>query len=1182
MNSKKFRILIFVFSACLILLGSNKNGNGPQTGRTKSAAQPLKPAEQHLSNSNLMEEGVLIVKLKQKLTFAKSASSTPWASLNKVSTKHGVHRITRLAPFLEGSKKKGVEEIEKIHFFYFGSGENPYDVAEEFLADAAVEFAEPLYKTRILDTPNDPLFGTQLSQMTQIRIPEAWDVVKCDTSNVVIAVVDGGTDWEHEDLSANIWINPGEIAGNNIDDDNNGFIDDIRGWNFATNTNNPKGRASQPLVASHGTETAGVIGAVANNAAGIAGASWNCTIMPINVALQNANQDSVLGFGIQGVLYAIENNADIVNTSFGGPGNGNIWQEIADFGLENETLIISSAGNESNNNDETDSFPANAKGVLSVGSIGDSNIKSGFSNYGVSVDVYANGENVPTSTPDNGYGRSSGTSFSAPYVSAVAGLVKARFPHFTAVEVSEQIRTTATSIESGNLNKFKGLLGRGKVDAFLAVTDTTRPSLRLLNATTTLSGEDNVGSTGDTITVTANFTNYRADAANIDFTISSKDERIQTVDAQATLGALAKNERAEVTFKVAITGDFEPSETLNLFIDFAGANHAGREMFSTIPNPAQQLTQGTGPVSTTITAEGNIGYISTASDLNGTGFMLDGKNMLYEGGLLIATGPENVSDCVRGADQAIQETDFKPATDAILKINSPGIKAAQEGSVSLTDSSAKSPIGLSIYQESFAYDQDDFNSFIIVKYTITNNNATALRDMHVGLFFDWDITENGGEDFARYDAFHHMGIAQNAGTNPTRIGATKLLSIEGKTNFQAIHNSNEIYDGFTEGEKWQKMSGGIQARSVDNTDVSTLTSAGPFRVEAGETIEVGFAIIGSQSLSQLQASANAAQYLWENELSPTINTIAPALSVSLFQNPAASRYADAIVIVDRSLNEMPVISLATAGQSSTDIPAAPLLNSRRMYTGALKFETPGQYTMETTARAAYTKAETRTERTLQVVLAKPGKQTLLTLDGGRAAVTIDDEQVDEPTYIVGHIDSIEHEQIANFSPPVKFNRKQVLKMSLPTNIHGTVSSWTIYQETDASWVPLETKIDSQTKQAVAMIQELGRYKLAGDPHGTPNEIIPTSYALKQNFPNPFNPSTTIRFDIKNRSQVKLTIFNALGQVIKNLLDETREPGTYQVTWTGRDSRNNTVPSGVYFYKISAGTFSKTHKMILIR
>ncbi|MFQ5677757.1 MAG: peptidase S8, partial [bacterium] len=264
------------------------------------------------------------------------------------------------------------------------------------------------------------------------------------------------------------------------------------------------------------------------------------------------------------------------------------------------------------------------------------------------------------------------------------------------------------------------------------------------------------------------------------------------------------------------------------------------------------MDHNTGNLTTTITNPGNIGFTGFADVTPGSGFIFKGTNFLFEGGLMVGTGAGKVSDAIRAGVSSEQDDDFKPISPLIL---TEGQVSDEFGRVVLDDAFAENPIGVEITQESFAYKEEPFTNFVIFKYTIKNVSGANLSNLWAGLFFDWDINTDAN-DFARFDSGKNLGYAMNNGSNPTQIAATKVLTSPGASSFRAINNPNEIFggtgnDGFTASEKWTFLSSGIQRQTLDQTDVSTLTSTGPFTLNPDEKVEVAFAVIGASSATQL-------------------------------------------------------------------------------------------------------------------------------------------------------------------------------------------------------------------------------------------------------------------------------------------------------------------------------------------
>lgn len=304
--------------------------------------------------------------------------------------------------------------------------------------------------------PNDPsfsrLWGLNNSGQTggvadaDIDAAEAWNVTTGSRS-VVVAVIDTGIDYRHPDLAANMWRNPREVAGDRIDNDGNGFVDDVYGWDFANNDADPLDDDG------HGTHVAGTIGAVGNNSVGVAGVNWQVSLMALKFL--GADGSGTTSAAIAALNYATMMrrsfgvNVVATNNSWGGGGASTALTNAIVSGGNAGILAVAAAGNESANNDTTPSYPANVESsaVISVAATDASNRLASFSNYGATtVDVAAPGSDIYSTTPNNTYASYSGTSMATPHVAGLVALMAAANPQATASQIRAAILSTAVPV----------------------------------------------------------------------------------------------------------------------------------------------------------------------------------------------------------------------------------------------------------------------------------------------------------------------------------------------------------------------------------------------------------------------------------------------------------------------------------------------------------------------------------------------------------------------------------------------------------------------------------------------------------------------------------------------------------------------------------------------------------------
>jgi len=436
---------------------------------------------------------------------------------------------------------KDMYGISRITEIKFSSGVDAYKLAQEISKNPDVEYAEPMYERKLCETvPNDPRYTLQWAPKV-IGLEKAWDITQ-GSSDVVIAIVDGGVFMNHEDLQANIWTNPKEIPDNGIDDDGNGFIDDVHGWDFVGNytggafypDNDPQPTST---AIQHGTHVAGCAAAVGNNGIGIAGSAWNCKILPVKVGSDNPNMSGIYN-GYQGIQYAAEMGADIINCSWGGPGYSQAEQDIINHvTTELGSIVIVAAGNDGHNMAYYGQYPAQLDNIISIGSSDQSDGVSSFSNFGAANCVYAPGSGIQSTIPGNSYTNMDGTSMASPVLAGVAALVKSLHPTWKFKEMYHQLRSTSDDIFSGG-NENKRLLYYGRVNAFKAV------SYNSPNSTNTIPGislkDYTIGNNKDinkygTFNSSFTFRNYLAKADLVTITMTPTDDFISLTQSTFTI-----------------------------------------------------------------------------------------------------------------------------------------------------------------------------------------------------------------------------------------------------------------------------------------------------------------------------------------------------------------------------------------------------------------------------------------------------------------------------------------------------------------------------------------------------------------------------------------------------------------------------------------------------------------------
>lgn len=801
----------------------------------------------------LCRAGEVIVKVKPGISkgLLKSPSGTGGLpQLAKVS-------VSNMANII-----KNDEDFENIYSIEYTSPHDPEALAKELAENPGVIWAEPryLYKTSI--TPNDTRFADQ-TNLTVIKASEGWDV-ETGSPSVLIAIVDTGVDWQHEDLSANIWDNAGETAGNGTDDDNNGFADDIRGWDFGGLSGNSDNNPREDR-ADHGTHVAGIAAAATNNAKGIAGVGYNCKIMPVKVSRDDVrdNGNALVYYGYEGIYYAAQNGAKVINCSWGGYSFSNFGQQVVEYALSQGALVVAAAGNE--NTSETH-YPSGYKGVLSVASTTVADRRSSFSNYGPTIDVTAPGSSILSSWQDGAspYITLSGTSMASPHAAGLAGLLFAHFPAYTAGQIREVLRVNSDNIDDLNPN-YRDRLGFGRINAENSLKKINSKSVRLANyvfSDEEFGNGDGNFQPGEIITLETLFDNFLDPLTSFVATLESQNGNAAVQNSVFAAGAVNTlttfgNPANKFTFIVSEAAPFDAPIVLKL--NYSDGSYSDFEIILETANNSY-ATQFAGNVSLSIASDGAFSYADYPANLNGSGFRYKGgKNLLFEGALMAGVSASSLSDAARSGET--QNEDFQPVE--IFKIEFSDSLGGYIGRGSFTDnnSSRIDKLGISVELTSYTFNAADLSKFIILQYVIRNLNLQPLNGLHAGIFLDWDVSENGGTDRSSYNDEGNFGYVHDTQEEYPIVGAA-LISTNKYGFYSILNGANEgieIYEDFTKAEKWTTLSSGLTQLTTGPGDVSFVVSGGPYDIPGNDYVAVAFAIAAGDDIADLAVSIGRAR-----------------------------------------------------------------------------------------------------------------------------------------------------------------------------------------------------------------------------------------------------------------------------------------------------------------------------------
>jgi len=490
--------------------------------------------------SYLLESGVTHAPGEIMVRFANTAAHTPVGPvITGPRTVRSIRTIMSDFVITGASVRREFDGVVPgLALVKLPEGVSVIDAVIKFNNSYSVIYAEPNHKIRMHVVPNDPLFANQwaLDNTGQtgglpdadIDAPEGWDITT-GSADIIVAVTDTGIDVNHPDIFDNIWINDGEVNepgvvdpevdANDVDDDGNGYNDDFYGYDFVDDDSDP---ADENW---HGTHVAGIIGAIGNNAEGIAGVCWNVKLMALRILDADGNGD--VADAVEAIQYAVANGASVINASWGGAEYDQSLFDAIETAGDSGVIFVTSAGNESANNDSYFfAYPANFEldSVISVMSTDHFDEMSGFSNYGpTTVHLGAPGENIISTTPveltdameadgvPTGYAYASGTSAAAPHVSGACALMIVVNPNYTPLEMRTIImRATdpvlpGLCISGGRLNLYNTIL-IARPGRVLLISRRTAYSFETI--------QEAINAAGDGDTVIAHYNNWYLERIN--------------------------------------------------------------------------------------------------------------------------------------------------------------------------------------------------------------------------------------------------------------------------------------------------------------------------------------------------------------------------------------------------------------------------------------------------------------------------------------------------------------------------------------------------------------------------------------------------------------------------------------------------------------------------------------------
>jgi serine protease len=872
------------------------------------AIAPAVQAQQYTIPQGLQEHQYvshqLLFKLREQYRPLANENGINSPLMEQLLLQLGGGSVRKNFPAIKQPRKKfndngeRLADLSLLYEVHFNSNMSIYAAAALLQKSGLVEYLQPRFTAQPMSVPNDPLVGQQYHHAL-IKSFEAWDI-EPGNPNIVIGITDAGIQFNHEDLG-NVAYNTAEIL-NGIDDDNNGYIDDYAGWNTVNNTNDPTATLSP-----HGMFTSGMSNATVNNGLGLAGNANQCRFIPIRI-----DDASGFNYGYEGIVYAAARGCQIVNASWGNTFPGPVNEEAIRYATVNQgVLIVAACGNSSVNEKY---YPASYENVFSVGATGATDLKWSGSTFSPSVDIVAPGELVRSCWPFNGYDISSGTSFSSPLVAGAAALVKSHFPAYTAQQVAERLRVTAdASIYAlpGNA-PWNGMMGSGRLNMLRALSDPETPSVHFIETDFRDAGNDATLQAGENISITGLYKNFLAPTSNLAAVISCASPFVTILNGNNTpglIGTLASTSNNANPFSFHIADNAPYNLDLLFRIDYTDGSYSAFEYLEIRVN-RDYLNIDINHLNTTITSRGSIGYNADYAS-EGMGVTLDSsQSLIYTSGFILGSSAVKTADNVYAASIPGYDNDFFREQGAQYIQNNAAAQRIQ--SAFYTDSAATERLVIRQTSEAFSATPDDHA--IVMKYVIKNTGTMTANAIHAGIFTDWDI-QNAGSNQAAWDATRELSYAFQSGGIYAGVKQLEGPAAHGYC-FNSDGNSGSVnlYDGFSNVEKFATLSGSQIRTAAPTGDVANMIGTAAFNLPAGDSITISFVLLAANNLAELQAAADRAQSLYNFT---SLNSSLEVVGESCLQNDGYIQFS-AVALSGSSveLSTSDGISLATSADLS--------------------------------------------------------------------------------------------------------------------------------------------------------------------------------------------------------------------------------------------------------------------------
>ncbi len=1052
-----------------------------------------------------------------------------------------------------------------------------------------------------------------------------------DNDGHVIELVDGN------------WVfDPGDV--NDVDDDDNGFTDDFVGWNFHTDDGTPENDPNASITNFHGTFVTGMAAGNTDNNLGISSIAWNVKYLPTKHGMNyNIWPPGVIYDAYDGIIYLAEMGCDIINCSWGGDGYSNAHQEALDYARGLGCIIVSAAGNAASNSPYI--FPASYPGVISVGAVDRNDAITNYSNYGIGIDVSAPGgtylaNRVLSTIPVANYTYGSGTSFSSPIVAGLLALLKSYYSDWTNDQLIRQVLGTADDIDQLN-SGYENQLGCGRINAYRALTETnvTVPQELRLSLVGWLPVNDddnnNMLEPGDMASIGLILRNYAhlVDSNNVTLTLSVTDTEIAITDNSATVTVPADDDYIVLedifTFHVANNAEshsFVMTVQVSADIDITFGQMFTQEIFIA-PSGVLVWDGGTnGADSTHFSGEFIDDYLQEHDIASTYTTEFPASLVGFDAAFLCFGNWGNMG----GKDYPLTSVEARTIIDYLEN----GGYLYLEGGSALgyyqgDNTELLDLLGMSIVDS--GDDRDNFKGLIGQSGTVGENIFFDRTTQYPRYFMDrYAATDNGQVAFSAID-YGDIAV-QGEGDNGQKTFCTSysLIGLYGDSNFNRrevlLARLLEFFEypilqaAFTidfpdDYAPHAPITLSVLDASVSSSDITSWawdfgndgTTDGTVQNPSYYFAEPGYQsatlTVSDGTLTSTLVAPNFL-YLFNGDTAIDFTHATSQKGNALIPSSVAPQLEDDFTLEAwiKPL-EYGIENIAEEGISfiiidNGAIAIWPLDSYQGLYEHCLAIAS------EHTGGSCLTITESESitlDEWTHIAITYDGESEMKVYINGTQQSLNQEGQTDgaligtsENNFSIGypHVHPGLQELVPCFSGYIDEVRvwtdvrsateiQQNMETGLEGDEVGLDAYWNM-NEAIGDMIYDQTG-NGRNGELTYLTWTDGAIDPPMDAGDETGGNAPRITRLMHNYPNPFNPETTIGFSIKQPGRVELTVFNVRGQKVTTLLNERYEAGEHSAIWRGNDERGKAVSSGVYFYRmIVDGKVMGIEKMLLMK